>query len=102
MASLSFPFRVDPATRRVATNPDGSDPEASEAIALHILTFMGERPMRPGFGTESLPFGPGLDPSALQLQLTEHGWDNLSITDITDGPPANGRVESIVSWERNV
>lgn len=102
MASLSFPFRVDSVSRRVVTNPDGSDPEANEAIALHVMTQPGERPMRPGFGTESLPFGDGLDPGALQLQLTEYGWDRLSVTDIETGTPDGGRVESVVSWERSM
>ena len=102
MPSLSFPFRVDPVSRRVATNPDGSDPEANEAIALHVLTQPGERPMRPGFGTESLSFTDGLDVGARQLQLTEHGWERLSVTDIANGIPDNGRVESVVSWERSM
>lgn len=102
MASISFPFRIDPVNRRVATNPDGSDPEANEAIALHVMTQPGERPMRPGFGTESLPFGPGIDAGALQLQLTEHGWENLAVTDITDSAPLDGRVVSTVSWERSM
>lgn len=101
MPSISFPFRVDPANRRVATNPDGSDPEINEAIAVHVLVQPGERPMRPGFGTESLPFSNGLDQGALQLQLSEHGWEHIAVTGVNSGPPDNGRVESVVTWERN-
>lgn len=101
MASISFPFRVNPSTRGVATNPDGSDPEINEAVALHVMTHPGERPMRPEFGTESMPFGDGLDMGSLQLQLTTHGWEHITITDITTGTPQGGRVESVVTWERN-
>lgn len=102
MASISFPFRVDPTNRRVATNPDGSDPEVNEAIAAHVMVQPGERPMRPGFGTESMPFGDGLDAGALQLQLTEYGWEHIAVTDITTTQPQNGRVESVVTWERSM
>lgn len=100
MPALSFPFRVDPISRNVATVADGSDQEAAEAIAAHIMVHPGERPMRPEFGTESLPFGDGLGRGSLQLQLTEHGWPRILIVDITNGDPDNGRVESRVTWER--
>lgn len=102
MPSISFPFRVDPSSRAVATNPDGSDPEVNEAIAVHVMTQPGERPLRPGFGTESLPFSDGVDQGALQLQLTEYGWEHITITDVSPGEPANGRVENAVTWERNI
>lgn len=100
MASISFPFRVDPSTRGVVTNHDGSDAEINEAVALHALTHPGERPMRPEFGTESMSFGDGLDQGSLQLQLYLHGWEHVIITDITTGDPDGGRVESVVTWER--
>lgn len=102
MASISFPFRVNPSTRGVATNQDGSLAEINEAIALHVMTHPGERPMRPDFGTESMAFGPGLDQGALQLQLTNYGWAHVAILDVTSGMPENGRVESVVTWERNI
>lgn len=101
MASISFPFRVNPSTRGVATNPDGSDPEINEAVALHILTHPGERPMRPEFGTESMSFGEVLDQGALQLQLTLHGWEHVTITDVAAGQPDGGRINAVVTWERN-
>lgn len=100
MASISFPFRVVPATRAVATNVDGSDAEVDEAIALHILTETLERPLRPEFGTDSLPFSDGLSAGALQLQLSEHGWEHIRITDIVTEDPVGNRVESSVFWER--
>lgn len=101
MASLSFPFRVDPISRDVVTNPDGSDPETHEAIAAHIMTQPFERPMRPNFGTESVAFGTGLDRGALQLQISEHGWEHITITDVASDTPNGGRIESVVTWERN-
>lgn len=100
MASISFPFRVSPTTGSVVTNVDGDDAEVDEAIALHILTENLERPLRPEFGTVSLPFGDGLNPGALQLQLTEHGWEHIGITDVITGEPEENRVESSVYWER--
>jgi len=111
MPSISFPFRVAPRTYRpedvvypgspVATNEDGSDPEANEAIAVHLMVQPGERPMRPDFGTDSPSFGPGLDKGALQLQLDEHGWNHIRVKAITDTVPEGGRVESTVTWERS-
>ena len=98
---LSFPFRIEPASRDAATNPDGSDQEITEAVAAHVMVQPLERPMRPGFGTESLPFGDGLDQGALQLQLTEHGWEHVSVSQIETDTPDGGRVQSLVTWERN-
>lgn len=98
--SLSYPFRVDPITRNAATNPSGSDPEVNEAVALHVLTEMGERPLRPDFGTVSLPFGGGLEHGALQLQLSEHGWSHIEVRNVASGAPEGNRVESVVTWER--
>jgi len=97
---ISFPFRVDPVTRAVATVTSGSDEEISEAVALHVMTQPGERPLRPGFGTESLPFGDGLDAGSIQLQLTDHGWAHVNITDVETRVLDQNRVESTVNWER--
>lgn len=110
MASISFPFRVPPLSRdtptgeyvprAVVTNVDGADAEVDEAIALHILTETLERPLRPEFGTVSLPFGDGLSQGGLQLQLLEHGWEHIFIADVATGEPEGNRVESAVFWER--
>lgn len=100
MSSLSFPFRVDPVTRGVVTNPSGSDPEVNEAIAVHLLTEVGERPLRPSFGTVSPEFGGGIDAGALQLQLQEHGWAHVEVRSVVPGPVENNRVQTVVNWER--
>lgn len=100
MPALSFPFRISPVTRGAQTVEDGSDEEISEAVAAHVMVQPGERPMRPGFGTESLPFGDGLSLGSLQLQLTEYGWEHVVVTDIVTGDPQDNRVVSHVTWER--
>lgn len=112
MPSISFPFRFNAAARLpadapypgapVAINGDGSDEEANEAVALHVMTHPLERPMRPEFGTESLPFGPGLNAGALQLQLAENGWDYILIRNIDTTVLDRSRVQSVVAWERKL
>lgn len=48
---ISFPFRIDRPSGRVASVVQGSDAEAGEAIAHLLMTRRGERPLAPGFGT---------------------------------------------------
>lgn len=98
---ISFPFRINPVTRSVETVVSGSDEEVDEAIAAHIMTMSGERPMRPDFGTPALPFSNGLDAGALQVQLNTHGWDYVNISDVDNNYIEGGKVESTVRWERN-
>lgn len=121
MSVLSFPFRVDPVTRTgkpiadgpdheqvvvsprsAVANEDGSDHEIAEAIALHVMVQPGERPMRPDFGTESMPFGAGPSRGFLQLQLTEHGWGHVAVRAITAADPEDSYREFSVSWERTL
>lgn len=51
---FSFPFRVDPATNRVAVSSAEQDVE--EAIRLILRTNIGERVMLPEFGTAAGEF----------------------------------------------
>lgn len=80
----------------------GSDAEVSQSVALHVLTREGERPLRPGFGTDPGLFATGIDTPSLQLQLMEHGFPDIQITGVeyvdTETP---GAVRANISWERN-
>ena len=101
--SLSFPIRVHPHTGGFVTVPSGSDAEITEGVALHVLTRTGERHLRPGFGTEALPFSDGLDRGGLQLQLAENGWSDVEVTDIAnEQTQVHGQVRTVVSWNRTV
>lgn len=51
---FSFPFRVDPATNRVAMSSAEQDVE--EAIRIILRTNLGERVMLPEFGTSAGDF----------------------------------------------
>ncbi len=51
---FSFPFRVDPATNRIAMSSAGQDVE--EAIRIILRTNLGERVMLPEFGTAAGDF----------------------------------------------
>jgi phage baseplate assembly protein W len=49
MQIFSFPFRLQP-NGRVATVEQGSDAGDVEAVAMLLLTRLGERPLVPSFG----------------------------------------------------
>ncbi len=51
---FSFPFRVDPATNRIAMSSAEQDVE--EAICIILRTNLGERVMLPEFGTSAGDF----------------------------------------------
>lgn len=51
---FSFPFRVDPATNRIALSSAEQDVE--EAIRIILRTNLGERVMLPEFGTSAGDF----------------------------------------------
>lgn len=51
---FSFPFRVDPATNRIAMSSAEQDVE--EAIRIILRTNLGERVMLPEFGTSAGDF----------------------------------------------
>lgn len=51
---FSFPFRVDPATNRIAMSSAEQDVE--EAIRIILRTNLGERVMLPDFGTSAGDF----------------------------------------------
>ena len=51
---FSFPFRVDPATNRIAISSAEQDVE--EAIRIILRTNLGERVMLPEFGTSAGDF----------------------------------------------
>lgn len=96
---LAFPFRLDP-QGNVATAAYGSDQEVDGAIAALILTDIGERPLSPGFGIPD-PTGIGLTEGDIQVGLADHGFEDVTITDITTSPVSAMQAAVTVRWERD-
>lgn len=101
MAPLAFPFRIDPRTGGAAVVDPGADAEVNQEIAMHILTRPGERPLRPDLGTPAVPHGDGLDLAGVQLQLREHGHEDIRLTGVTTVETRTpGAVSTTIDWER--
>ena len=98
--ALSFPFRLTP-TGSVATVEAGSDAEADEAIAVLVLTRIGERRMRPNFGIPDPVFAHGLYIGDIQVGLDEHGPAGIKVTSLTTEPKSNTKAVATVLWERD-
>lgn len=97
---ISFPFRVQGHDGAVATVAESSERHISESIAVHVLTHPGERHMNPTMGTPQLPFGNPLSEGALQLDLSDNGWDQVRITGVnTVVNSDDDTATSTVSWE---
>lgn len=71
MTRLAFPFAPG-ADGRSATVAYGSDAHVRQMLELLILTLIGERVMRPDFGSpvRQMLFGAGQGPAAIALEAT--------------------------------
>jgi hypothetical protein len=96
--ALSFPFRLTP-TGSVATVERGSDAEIDEAVAVLVLTTIGERPMRPGFGVPDAAFG-GLYVGDVQVGLDEHGPQGVVVLGVESTPKNNTQAVAEITWSR--
>ena len=97
--SISFPFRLTP-TGSVATVERGSDAEIEEAIAVLVLTPIGERPMRPTYGVPDPGFA-GLHVGDVQVGLDEHGPEGVTVLAVTSTPHSNTQEVADITWSRN-
>lgn len=96
--SISFPFRLTP-TGAVATVERGSDAEIDEAIAVLVLTVIGERPMRPGYGVPDPAFA-GLYPGDIQVGLDTHGPQGVLVKSVVSTPTNNTQAVADITWSR--
>jgi hypothetical protein len=96
--ALSFPFRLTP-TGSAATVVRGSDAEIDEAVAVLVLTTIGERPMRPTYGVPDPAFA-GLYEGDVQVGLDEHGPQGVIVVGIETTPVNNSQVAAEVTWSR--
>lgn len=71
MTRLAYPFAIA-ASGRSATVDYGSDAHVADMLRQLILTSIGERVMRPEFGSpiRQMLFGAGNGPAAIALQAT--------------------------------
>ena len=97
--TLAFPFHLD-AQGNIATTPYGSDQEVDGAIAALILTDVGERPLSPEFGVPD-PTGIGLTEGDIQVGLTDHGFPDVTITELVTVPVSATQASVTVLWERD-
>lgn len=98
---LSFPFRVGQ-NAEIATVPAGSDLEVEQAIAVLVLTRLGERPMEPLFGTID-PIMAELEPGEIQIGLDTFGPEGIIIQSV-ETVPLNGSdtvSKATVLWSRD-
>ena len=106
MSRLAFPFRIA-ATGRSAVVEERSDLHVRQMLELLIMTAIGERPMRPDFGSpvRQMVFTAGDGAAGLALQATLHAtisqWlghlvevDGLAVN-FDNG---NGRLEIEVTY----
>jgi hypothetical protein len=96
--ALSFPFRLTP-TGAVATVERGSDAEIEEAIAVLVLTTIGERPMRPTFGVPDPGFA-GLYVGDVQVGLDAHGPQGVIVQSVVSVPKNNSQAVAEIAWTR--
>lgn len=95
---LSFPFRLDP-TGRAATVQPGSDAETDEAIAVLVLTMLGERPMSPQYGIPDPAFA-GLALSDIQVGLDQFGPQNIRVNAVNITPRTETKSDAEILWSR--
>lgn len=98
--AIAFPFRIT-GNKEVATVPYGSDAEVEQAIAVLVLTRLGERPMEPDFGTPD-PLMGEITASDIQVGLDSYGPVGIVIADVTSTPSPQNENMSIahVDWHR--
>jgi hypothetical protein len=98
--AIAFPFKITGASE-VATVPYGSDAEVEQAIAVLVLTRLGERPMEPDFGTPDPMMGE-ITASDIQVGLDSYGPDDIVIASVTSSPSPHNENTSIahVDWHR--
>lgn len=94
---LSFPFRMDP-QGHAATAPFGSNQEIDEAIAVLVLTLMGERPMNPAFGVPDPVFA-GLGTGDVQVGLDEFGPAGVMVTSVEQAPLTDTESVATIRWQ---
>lgn len=98
--TLAFPFSLDP-QGRIATVPYGSDQEVDGAIAALILTDLGERPLSPTFGVPD-PAGIGVTQGDIQVGLADHGFEDVTITEVITEPASPTQAAVTVTWRRDI
>lgn len=94
---LSFPFRIDP-QGQVAVTGYGTVQEVDEAIAVTVLTMMGERPMYPTFGIPDPAFA-GLAPGDIQVALDTYGPPSVQITSVDQEALNETQAVAAVRWQ---
>lgn len=101
--AIRFPFRLD-LTGKVSTADYGSDQEVNDAIAASLYTQQGERPLAASFGITD-PAGLGIDEVAIHSDLatnmSEIGFDDVTITDVRIEPVSDVVAAAVVEWERD-
>lgn len=97
---LSFPFQLGKDGAAV-TVPHGSDLEVEQAIAVLVLTRLGERVMEPLFGTLD-PLMTEVTADEIQLGLNEFGPEGIAITSVETEPVAGSDTlaRATVNWVR--
>jgi phage baseplate assembly protein W len=107
MTRLAFPFAASPSGRS-ATVDFGSDAHVRQMLELLILTMVGERVMRPDFGSpvRQMLFGAGEGPVAialaatLQATITQHLGHLLSLIDLqVEFLDAEAVLDILVTYE---
>lgn len=93
---ISFPFRLSP-TGEVAVTGHGTDAEVDEAIAVVVLTMVGERPMNEGFGIPDPAFA-GLTVGDVQVNLDEYGPPGVRVTDVIITPQSDSQSTAAIDW----
>lgn len=95
---LSFPFRLT-AQGTAAVTGYGTDQEVDEAIALLVLTQVGERPMYPGYGVPDPGFA-GLSTGDVQVGLNVYGPRGVIVTGIEMTPVTDTEAVADIRWGR--
>ncbi len=97
--TLSFPFRLAPDGSAVTVGY-GTDPEIDEAIAVLVLTGIGERPMRPAFGIPD-PTYAGLHTGDMQVGLDDYGPAGVIIQEVITESVTDTIDRAKIAWRRS-
>ncbi|QIN94359.1 baseplate wedge protein [Arthrobacter phage Abba] len=97
--ALSFPFEITP-TGEVATVGYGTDAEVEQAIAVLVLTEIGERQMSPGFGVPDPAFA-GLHVGDIQVGLDDYGPTGITITSVDIIDKTDRQSVADIRWTRD-
>lgn len=96
---LSFPFRLT-TTGAAATVEHGSDAEVDEAIAVLVLTNVGERPMATDYGVPDPAFA-ALHIGDVQAGLSSFGPAGVRITKLDMQPRTDTQAVATIDWSRD-